>query len=102
MLNASDYCDSKTDKLNRTNGPKFAEIFARPTAFRRHKFSQETAADFRRKPKETAEFCRNPFVPFGFSLQFVSRPEKTRGGGGGAKPHEGTPHRKQFPTPLSE
>ena len=25
-------------------------------------------ADFRRKPQETADFCRNPFVPFSLSL----------------------------------
>ena len=62
------------DKPNRIRS--FSQIFADfcrfslflgIIAFRRRRFSQETA-DFRRKPQKTADFRRNWFVPFTLSL----------------------------------
>ena len=58
-------------KLNGTNRAEFAvfadfcrfSLFLGIIAFRRRRFSQETA-DFRRKPQKTADFRRNRFVPF--------------------------------------
>ena len=70
---------NKRNNLNGTNGAKFAVFFADfrwlflfcrflgITAFRRRRFLQKTA-DFCRKPQETADFRRNPFVPFSSSL----------------------------------
>ena len=72
----------KRDKLNGTNGPKFAVFRRFSLIFADFRFSwelqhfggadfrrkpQETA-DFRRKPQKPADFRRNPFVPFSLSL----------------------------------
>ena len=45
-------------------------LFLVITAFRGRRFSQKTAGNrrFSQKPQETADFCRNPFVPFSLSL----------------------------------
>ena len=62
----------KRDKLNGTNGTEFAVFRRFSLIFADFRFSWELqhfgGADFRRKPQETAEFCRNPFVPFSLSL----------------------------------
>ena len=73
---------TKRNKLNGTNGAKFAVFRRFSLIFADFRFSwelqhlggadfrrkpQETA-EFRRKPQETAEFRRNPFVPFSSSL----------------------------------
>ena len=66
LKTTSDSRGKQRDKLNGTNGAKFAVFFRRflqileITAF--------GGADFRRKPQETAEFERNPFVPCSLSL----------------------------------
>ena len=60
---------AKRDKLNGTKGAEFAVFFRRfSVIFADFRFSLDLqhfgGADLPRKPQETAEFCRNPFVPF--------------------------------------
>ena len=60
------------DKLNGTNRAEFAVFRRFSLNFAAFRFSWELqhfgGADFRRKPQETADFRRNPFVPFSLSL----------------------------------
>ena len=62
----------KRDKLKGTNGAKFAVFRRFWLIFADFRFSWELqhfgSADFRRKPQEPADFCRNRFVPFSLSL----------------------------------
>ena len=68
----SDSRGIKRDKLNGTNGAEFAVFRRISLTFADFRFSWELqhfgGADFRRKPQETADFRRNPFVPFSLSL----------------------------------
>ena len=59
----------KRDKLNGTNGAEFA-VFSQIFADLCFSWGLQHfgGADFRRRPQETAEFRRNPFVPFSLSL----------------------------------
>ena len=63
---------TKRDKLNGTNRAEFAVFRRISLTFADFRFSWEVqhfgGADFRRKPQETADFRRNPFVPFSLSL----------------------------------
>ena len=73
-----DFLGTKRDKLNGTNAAKFA-VFRRfslifadfrssgNNSIRRCRISQKTAGNHRFS-QETADFCRNPFVPFSLSL----------------------------------
>ena len=59
----------KRDKLNGTNRAEFAVFFADVCRFSLFLELQHfKGADFCRKPQETADSRRNPFVPFSLSL----------------------------------
>ena len=62
----------KRDKLKGRNGAKFAVSHRFSLIFADFRVSWELqhfgGADFRRKPQGTADFHRNPFVPFSSSL----------------------------------
>ena len=59
---------NKRDKLKGTNGAEFAVFRRFSLMIADFRFSWELqhfrGADFRRKPQQTADFRRNPFVPF--------------------------------------